>query len=232
MFLDDVSESFLAFEPDTNAYLAGIKSNDPDNIFPLVGWKTGYKNFSPAEFEAIKRGIGGGYFIANLKQMRQDNIEQKFLDYLHNNAKKLVLAEQDVLNIICYPRIQALSLRHMIGHGYWKHYGQNWEKFTPKFYSQEEITQARLHPIQLHYIGDKKPWRYPGEPKSSLWFTYLCHTAFAQEFFEQLPKTIIDLYIKSRLPYRLKSYVCKNPHFIFTRDFYQKLYRKLKNLLR
>ncbi|PAF43763.1 glycosyltransferase [Helicobacter sp. 11S03491-1] len=228
VFLNDISESFLAPDGHQKYYLAGIRSNNPKDIFPLTGWKEGYKKFSQEEFQAVQNGIGGGYFIANLKQIRQDNIEQKFLDYTFKNAHKLVLAEQDVLNIICYPYIQSLSLRHMISHSAWERYGEKWEKLIPHFYSQDQINQARLEPIQLHYDGDKKPWKYPDVPKSNLWFYYLSQTPFHQEFLNQLPKTILDIYRKNQLSCKIKFYIRKNPLFFLKLNFYKKLNAKLK----
>nr|WP_257875409.1 glycosyltransferase [Helicobacter sp. 12S02232-10] len=223
VFLDDVSESFLAFDTNEKSYLAGIRANEPDAIYPLTDWKEGYKKFSQTEFESIQNGIGAGYFIANLKQIRKDNIEQKFLDYLIKNTHKLVLAEQDILNIICYPHIKTLSLRHMICHSMWKQYGEKWENLHPNFYTQDQITQARLHPIQLHYAGNKKPWQYPNAPKSALWYYYVCQTPFAQDFLNELPNAIISLYKQERFFNKLILYICNNPLFIFKPRFYVKL---------
>ncbi|MDO7252588.1 glycosyltransferase [Helicobacter sp. faydin-H76] len=232
VFLGDVSESFLDFDANTSSYLAGIKLNNPDQFYPLIGWKEGYKKFSKIEFEAIQNGIGAGYFIANLKAMRKNNIEQKFIDYATSNIHKLILPEQDVLNIICYPHIHTLSLKHMIANYTWKVCGEKWEKLSPCVYTQKQIDEARLQPIQIHYAGHKKPWFYTDEPKSDLWFFYLAQTPFLQEHLNRLPCTIIALHKKTLLLYRIKSYLQKNPLFLFQASFYLRFYKKIKQILR
>ncbi|PAF51522.1 glycosyltransferase [Helicobacter sp. 13S00477-4] len=232
IFLDDVKESFLAFNTDEKIYLSGIKSTNPNNIFPLTGWKEGYKKFSKIELESIMNGIGAGYFIANLKQIRKDKIEEKMIDYAIKNAHKLIQPEQDILNIVCYPYIKSLSLRHMISHTMWQRYGEKWEKLTPVTYPEEEITQARINPIQIHYDGNKKPWKYPNIPKSDLWFYYLVHTPFAKEFFNQLTSTIIDIYKQQTFFYRLKKLSKQEPLFFLKIKFYKKIYDKSKRLVK
>lgn len=207
VFLGDVSESFLAFSGDE--YIAGVKANNPNAIFPLDGWKKGYKNFSKQEFEAVKNGVGGGYFIANLKAWRRDNIEAMLINYLCKNAQKLVLAEQDVLNIVCYPRIAKLSPAHIVCHENWQRFGERWEKLEAEVYSQDELDSARKYPIQLHFVGDKKPWKVPSVPKSEIWYEYIAKTTFARRFFEGLESHIIDAYQNRRFESRVKRKILR-----------------------
>ncbi|PAF54095.1 hypothetical protein BKH42_02465 [Helicobacter sp. 13S00482-2] len=223
-----MSESFLDFDTNSSSYLAGIKPNDPDGIFPLTNWKEGYKNFSEDEFKAIQYGIGAGYFIANLKAIRKDGIEEKWINYASLNSHKLILPEQDVLNIICYPYIDTLSLKHMVAHYAWKRFGENWEKLTPVIYSKKELDEANSYPIQIHYEGNKKPWVYVDEPKSELWFYYLAQTPFLKEYLAELPKTIIATHQKTLFSYRIKTYIKKNPSFFINPRFYLKIFDRLK----
>ncbi|WP_181646873.1 glycosyltransferase [Helicobacter sp. 16-1353] len=227
VFLGDISQSFLDFDIESDVYISGVRANDPNGIFPLTGWKEGYKKFSKAEFEAVKYGVGGGYLIANLKKWRHDDIESKMIEYLRLNAHKLVLAEQDVLNIICYPKIATLSPAHIVGHQMWERYGERWEKYPPKVYSKNELDSARRHPIQLHYIGDKKPWNYPSEPKSELWYSYLAKTPFLKIFLANIECVIINNYIKTTLPYRLKALFKRNKLFFIDPRIYFKITKRI-----
>lgn len=222
VFLGDVSASFLAFEGE-GAYIAGVRANDPEAIFPLKGWKEGYKKFSAAEFEAIQHGVGGGYLIANLKKWRRDNLEARLLNCLENNAPRLVLAEQDVLNLVCYPNIATLSPAHIVWHAAWKVYGESWERLCPKFYSQNALENARERPIQLHFIGEKKPWNTPSEPKSDIWYRYLAKTPALSHFLANLEGTLIQKYLRTTLPYRAQRYLRRHPWFMFEAGFWGKV---------
>lgn len=191
VFLGDVSEGFLCFDESSDFYIAGVKANNPNAIYPLTGWKSGYQNFSKDAFEAVKNGVGGGYLIANLNAWRKDNIEAKLVHYLTKNARNLVLAEQDVLNIICYPKIAKLSPAHIVCNWNYESFGEFWEKLTPEVYSKDELENARINPIQLHFVGDKKPWSVPSVPKSEIWYQYMLKTTFAREFLQNLESLIL-----------------------------------------
>lgn len=231
VFLDDVSRSFLDFSCDDDIYISGIKANNPEDILPLKGWASGYKKYTKDEFEAVKYGIGAGYFIANLKAWKKDNLESQMVRYAIKNANKLLLAEQDVLNIICYPKIGRLSPRHMVGHRMWEIYGEDWKNIKPEVYSQEELDAARDNPIQLHYVGEKKPWNSPKEAKSDIWYGYLAKTPFLKIHLENLEHTIINNYIKTTLPYRIKRLLRNEPLFFLDMRFYirvtKKIYKKM-----
>lgn len=228
VFLGDVSKSFLEFDINNDIYISGVKMNNPDDFFPLHSWKEGYKKFSKKELESIQYGIGGGYLIANLKKWREDNIESKMIDFLQNNANKLIQAEQDVLNIVCYPKIGKLSHAHIVGNAMWEIYGKSWERYKPNIYSQDELESARLNPIQIHYIGSGKPWHTPNTPKSDIWYKYLGQSPFAKIHLQNLENTIINKYLKTTLPYRIKSYIKRNPMFLLKLGFYMKVINKIK----
>ena len=228
VFLGDVSKSFLEFDDDDDFYISGVKANNPNEFFPLNGWKENYKKFSPKELESIQYGVGGGYLLANLKKWREDNIESKMIDCLQNNTDRLVQAEQDVLNLICYPKIGKLSPAHIVGNAMWEIYGESWEKYKPNIYSQDELKNARLNPIQIHYIGVYKPWNTPSVPKSDIWYKYLSQSPFAKIHLENLENTIIKKYIKTTLSYRIKSYIKRNPAFLLQFKFYIKILQKIK----
>lgn len=227
VFLGDVSQSFLAFDCKEDIYISGVRANNPNKIFPLNGWKSGYKKFNKMEFEAIKYGVGAGYLIANLAKWREDNLQSKFLIYLKNNSHKLVLAEQDVLNIICYPKIATLSPAHIVGNAMWEYYGKNWETYIPEVYSKSELDDARNAPIQLHYIGHKKPWNYPSEPKSDIWYRYLCKTPFLNLYLQTIESTIINNYIKTTFMYRVRHFIKCYPLFLIDIRAYMRVAKKL-----
>ncbi|MCE3047226.1 glycosyltransferase family 8 protein [Helicobacter kayseriensis] len=209
VFLGDITRSFDDFDCNEDYLIGGVVSNDPQAFFPLPskGWRSGYKKFDSKELEAISHGVDGCYLIINLKGWRKENIQEKAIRYLENNAHKLVLAEQDVLNIVCFPHNTKISLAHVVSHTSWKNFGELWEKFKPNIYSQQEITEARLHPIQLHFVGANKPWNTPSEPKSDLWFSYLCKTPFLQDYLCSLESLMFAKFQKSRFFYRALNYI-------------------------
>ncbi|WP_158654380.1 glycosyltransferase family 8 protein [Helicobacter pametensis] len=205
VFLGDVKKEFLEFDCDENHLLAGVVSNDPDAFFPIPskGYRSGYKRFNAQELKALQYGVDACYLIINLKQWRAHKTQEKAIEYLQNNFHKLVLAEQNVLAIVCANHIKSLGLQYGASNKSWLHLGESWEKLTPKIYTQNEIDEACKNPIQLHFAGANKPWNTPSEPKSEIWFQYLCQTPFLQDYLNTLEQRMFKKFKESRFVYRL-----------------------------
>ncbi len=205
VFLGSVIEEFEAFNVNEDYLVGGVVSNDPELFFPIPkkGYRSGYRRFNASELKALQYGIAGGYLIVNTKQWRLKATEQKALDYLKQNYQKLILHEQDILSICCYPHIKKIHPSHIVCHSSWNAWGENFQKLIANIYTQEEITQMCSTPIQIHYVGGAKPWNTPSVPKSELWFEYLCKTPFLRDFLIKFEKSIIQNYKKSLLQHRI-----------------------------
>lgn len=219
VFLGSVAESFFNFDVKENYLVAGCVSNDPEKFLPLPkkGWQSEYKRFNAQDLKAIQYGIAGGYLIINLKRWREENTQDKALRYLQQNAHKLVLAEQDVLSIISHKRIKKISPAHIVGHTAWVDFGDNWEKLKPNLYTQEEFTQAREHPIQIHYVGVDKPWNSPSQPKAELWFYYLYQTPFFEEYLASIEAILFEKFKRSRFLPRTLRFLKKFPSWVISK---------------
>lgn len=230
VFLGDITKSFFEFDCEEDYLIGGVISNNPEAFFPLPpsGWRSGYKKFSPSNLKAIQYGAGGGYLLINLKQWRKVGAEERCIDCLKNNAKKLVLAEQDIINLVCFPHIKKISLAHIVSHSSWESLGEQWEKLKPNLYTQEEILEAREHPIQLHYVGADKPWNTPSVPKSDLWFSYLAKTLFLEDYLNKLETIFFQKFQKRLLIYRALKFFQKHPLFLISPSFYQRIFHLVK----
>ncbi len=242
VFLDDISKSYFAFEPNEDYYVAGVKS-----IGVLKQFNTVYDGkFSP---EMVKKlsNVCGGYLVFNLKKIREDNMEEKFVKFLKENVDNLIYLEQDVINACCYGKIKYLPLSYVTCTYMWTLYGSKEEMERDETYSYKELTYAMNHPIQLHYASTEKPWKYVDCVKSEVWFSYIVKTAFLRDFLEQLPHMIVlptkdanssngennnSNVVKPSKIKRILKYIKNNPFFFLKKEFYQKLINKIKWKLR
>lgn len=223
VFLGNIIEGFKDFDTNQEYLIGGVVSNNPQDFFPIptTGFAKGYRKYSPQELKAIQHGCGGGYLIANLEQWRKKEIEKKFTNILFEKAEKLVLAEQDVLNLSCYPYIKKIHPAHIVAHDSWRTLGDNFQKLKPNIYTQAEIQEMCNNPIQLHYVGASKPWNTPSVPKSEIWYIYLCKTPFLRIFLDSFEQNILNHLKKKSLIYKIKKYA-KNPKI-----FLKKILRKI-----
>jgi lipopolysaccharide biosynthesis glycosyltransferase len=142
-------------------------------------------------FEKLKgRLINSGNIVLNLKQMRKENLLEKFIEL----SKEIFSApDQDILNYACRDRIRYLShiyfyrsnysrdskiYRDMIDEGYIKHDGKE-----------------PAEPVIIHFVGPgKKPWL--GGDKTiaafDLWWYFAGMTPFYNPLKVMYDKGLIE----------------------------------------
>lgn len=230
VFLGDISESYFALDTSEDIYLAGVHV-----VGKIVPYYDTYKeHYSEEEIEKAK-SLCGGYLVVNLDKFRKDKMEEKFIEFFQENAYRINQAEQDVLNLCCYPKTKNLPLNYIACSYLWDYYQEESDFKNDVYYKEEEIKDAMANPIQLHYATSVKPWKNVECTKSEEWFKYLVKTPFLAEYLQNLPYKIVIPQPKkkhqmSRLMYLTKSsiyYVRKNPLFFLSADFYRKLIKKI-----
>lgn len=155
-------------------YIAGISyPNSKGSWLEIFMQKTYEVEFSSDERARLL--IGGGLLVMNLKKMRDDDMEAKLVEYLEANAYRLKQAEQDVLNIVLYPKIKLLPIKAMVCTYLYDIYETQANLSDT---NRAWLKEATENPIQIHYAGAQKPWNTPTCTKSDIWFAYLTKTPF------------------------------------------------------
>ena len=186
VFLNDISESFFEIDASEDYYLAGTK---------IIGKMKWYMDqylqwFSKEEVEKLS-GFCGGYIVFNLKKLREDHMEEKFIRCFETEGHRINQMEQDVLNLCCYPKTKKLPLKYVACSYMWDEYKTEKDKETDIYYTKEEIEDAMNNTVQLHYATSTKPWKNVNCTKSEVWFKYLIKTNFLREYLEKLPYQIV-----------------------------------------
>lgn len=192
VYLGDISAGYLAFEQEDDYYLAGVKAPRLKGSWLEYFSNQSYAHFTPEERQALM--TGAGYWIFNLKKMRADKCEEKFIDYALKNADKIRQPEQDTVNIICYPKIKLLPLQTVVCTFFYDLYNTPEALDNDMIYSRQELQQALDNPIQLHYATSVKPWNMPDCTKSEIWYAYLAKTPFFKEQMKRLEQLAIKNY--------------------------------------
>lgn len=186
VFLNDISESYFAIDSSEDYYLAGVKM-----IGKLKWYMDQYlKFFTEEEVEKLS-GFCGGYIIFNLRKLREDNMEEKFVECFEKEGHRINQMEQDVLNLCCYPKTKRLPLKYVACSYMWDEYKTEKDKETDIWYDKEEIEDAMKNTVQLHYATSRKPWKNVDCTKSEVWFEYLVKTNFLREYLEKLPNQMV-----------------------------------------
>lgn len=182
VFCGDIAEIYD--EGQFDEYIAGIAYH---NVLENFMRNTYEAQFSSEEIRKLL--IGSGLLCVNLKKMREDGMEAKCVAYLEQNLHRLKQPEQDVLNLVCYPKIKLLPERFMVC-TYLYDMIENNEFFGNEITLGKQdkvwIKEALSKVIQLHYAGAQKPWNTPTCTKSDVWFSYLLKTPFFYEVMRKI----------------------------------------------
>ncbi len=159
IFVSDISN--LYFQDMQDNYFYGVKS-------AFMKWeKNELSHLSKKNFNDLKDSyIAGGIFIANLKQIRKDKIEEKMMKIIEDKAIEKKWPDQDVINLACKGKIGFIPLNY-ISYPYLIDYLNN--KNFDSHYSKEELFDSIIKPKIIHFAAEK-PWN--GSPNySNLWWT-------------------------------------------------------------
>ncbi len=183
VFLSDISNEYNDFDVNEDFYLAGFKCFVLKGSF-LENHHNLYKDkYSYEEMEKLK--IGAGYLILNLDKIRNEKLEEKFINFAIDNAERLIQPEQDVLNLVAYPKIKYLKSNAVVCTYMYDVYKSEDDFHNDLNWDAKDIKYAMENPVQLHYATSVKPWKNIGCTKSDVWFSYLLKTNF---FYEQMSK--------------------------------------------
>ena len=125
--------------------------------------------------------ICAGVLLMNLKEMRKDNISQRYLDFIEEYRDEIVQHDQTVLNVVGYNKTGVLPAKFGVFNSipkmrYIKKYLKSLR--SPQKYTISEYTEAQKSPVVAHLIA--KPWltKYP---YFSTWWEYVKRTEYYEE---------------------------------------------------
>jgi lipopolysaccharide biosynthesis glycosyltransferase len=144
-------------------------------------------DYKKAEKFGIKtyKYITAGVLLINLKKMREENITQKFIDFINNNKKKLIQEDQTVINIVLHKRIDLLppkfgiwnflNKEKVLSHNYYRN-----KKLGIQAYRDDDILKGWRQPSIIHFAYKKKPWKK---------FQFNTSIRFSHEWWEYAKKS-------------------------------------------
>ena len=116
-------------------------------------------NFESIEIEkrlnipSAQNYINAGVLVMNLKQMRQDNMVEIFIEH---SSKGYLCQDQDVLYKCCYGKIKNLPMKYNV---YCSVFSVPRE-ITKQRFEESEIIDAISNPVIVHYPREySKPWK-------------------------------------------------------------------------
>ena len=127
---------------------------------------------------SMNQYIDTSVLLMNLKQIRLDNMTQKFIEL---SKKKYDSQEQDVLNMTCYGKILILPPKYNLMTKSFK----KKNSLLRDLYKDEDISEAYKSPYIIHYNEKKKPWNSIGLYMEKYWWEMAKKTPFINNLFNR-----------------------------------------------
>ena len=181
VFQGDISKSFF-LNQNANYLVEGIRTLFKDTAKSWVS-----ANYTSEEKEVLSKSICAGYMILNLKQLRETGTGQKMRSYYKSNLENLILPEQDVINICCYPNIGYLPYSYMVDVNAYSMQNKSISFCDDLENAESLFLESLINPAVIHYVGYNKPWNSFFMKKWSTWLKELVDAGLLGEYFKKLP---------------------------------------------
>ena len=121
--------------------------------------------------------INAGVLYVNLKKWREDNVEEKFIEFIMNNQNRYYQHDQGIINNTFKNNIKIISPKYNL-QGYFQFMSYKVSKkfsgIDNEYYSKEIIDEARKNPVFLHFCGSNffRPWKNENNHYTNLYKKY------------------------------------------------------------
>lgn len=132
-------------------YCAGVVDPTNDNILKEYGFGGDDKYFN------------AGFLLVNLEKWRNNNIEDKFIEFLLENKSNFFLHDQGVINNVLRNKIKIVEPKYNL-QLYFQFFDYDLAmKYMGRenpYYTKEIVDESRNNPVFLHFCGgtQNRPW--------------------------------------------------------------------------
>lgn len=177
-----------------NSSLAELFNTDMENC--LIA---GVLDLNKRELKRNPNYVNAGMLVFNLKNMRLDGTENRFLEWTKENIDSIKVGDQTIINEVCKGKIKIVP--------------DVWNVQSSNFTNRSSYTNK---PNVVHFVARKKPWHWASYSfHRNLYFKYLQLTPWklSEEEYKHWTK---DNQIAS-----LIEYVKYRPFFFLRPRFYE-----------
>lgn len=184
----DIKELYLANIE--QYYVAGVQDNVEKIMTKIIGMTDD------------DRYINSGVLLINLKKWREDNIEEKFINFIKKFNGNVPHHDQGIINGVCKNNIKILSPKCNYMSQFFIHSSTEMKRLSniKYFYSDSELQNDKKNIIVIHYIE-----KFYGRP-----WTKNCTHPLRNEFekYAEIAGIIIDKTNKElSLPVRIRKII-------------------------
>lgn len=143
--------------------------------------------------------VNAGVLVIDLKNMREQQLEEKFLTYTQENFETIKCGDQTIINEVCKGNIKVV--------------GDTWNVQTSDFMNRSSFIKK---PNIIHYIAKNKPWCHISLCYfKNYYIKYLQLTPWKKTEFEKFKYIFIDQFLS------IFKFIIHRPTFFLQKKFYE-----------
>ena len=154
--------------------------------------------------------INAGMLLINLKKWREDNIQDKFIEFININNGSVTHHDQGVINGVLQNNLKILKPNFNLMTVYYTMKREDiisYYSIDSEFYSEDVIQEALLDPVYIHFTPGftTRPWiKGCKHPKKELYLSYLEKTPWKDTKLEK---------DKSKIRVKVVNWIYRNLSF-------------------
>ncbi len=166
-----------------------------------------FDRYSQLNIDKKFRYFNSGVMLINVTKWKNTGLQKKVINFVEKNFKILHFPDQDALNALMYGNWKRLPLKYNLT----MILDNNYEHEFPCF-SKEELREAKINPIIIHYTGGSKPWQLKNiHPYKYLYWKYLWMTPYRFSLPTELqPKNILKSLVPKAVKMQIKKIITFN----------------------
>ena len=178
IFADNISEIYDINIEDK--YMAAVKNIN------LKYKKSELAHLKPEHFKMLEDTyFAGGIWVLNLKKIREDNLEKRFIEIIQDNTIVKHWPDQDIMNIACENKVAYIPLNYI---SYPDLLDLLSDKNFVSHYTKEELFDSIFNPKIIHFAAFK-PWNNDTQ-FANLWWAYFYYLGLKKTSIFKDVKTI------------------------------------------
>lgn len=147
--------------------------------------------------------VNAGMLVMDLKTIREQNIEPKFLEWTKEHIDTIKMGDQEIINEVLKGRIKLLK--------------ENWNVQSSNFVNRSSYTHE---PYIIHFVSKRKPWHFGSfSYHKDYYFKYLELTPW------RIPDEEKDYWYRQNKIASFFGYLKYRPLFFIRPRFWDALYR-------
>lgn len=146
-------------------------------VYQNNNWATNNHTFDRLNIPYNHGYFNAGMLVINLRYWRDNNIQNKLLNYLHKNYDKIFYHDQDVLNAVLHNQtLYVIPIWNMLTEFYLSH--DEDINCGCTVIKSMEMDEYKNNIKIIHFVSRPKPWEYA------------CNHPLCEEYYKYINKTI------------------------------------------